>query len=161
MSRKSYPQLNNALSVCRKRFLDLATDPDYQITTWRAKDYVMQDMIDQGYNIHFLVLVQIQDFENQQAEHGGQEDFANKIRAICKISSSSPNIVMRVRCSEDEILFFLSETWVFPMTRLKQSLLAAGIGAIAFHKEFSYGSIPDALRTMQAVAQARKEGYKL
>jgi len=158
--RQSYNQLNNSLTISRKRFINLSTDQDYQITTWRAKEYILHDMTKQGYNVHFLALLQIQDFKKQQAEYeDGPEDFTKKIRAICKISD--PNIIMRVRCSKDEILFFLSASWVSPIDHLKTTLRVAGVSAITVHKKFSYGSIPDELRTLQSVAQARKEGYQL
>jgi len=167
MPRKSYDQLNEDLTVCRKRFLHLSTDPDYNITTWRAKEYVLHDMSEQGYKVVFLVLVQIQDFQKYQAIHG-QPGFNRKIRAFCNISD--PDIVMRVRCSKSEILFFLeypprpgapAAFDDLPLEGFRTLLRNLGISASVVHKEFNYGDIADDLRTLQAVAQAQKEGYQL
>lgn len=147
MPRKSYDQLNNDLSKCRRLVKKLSTDPDYSITTLAAAKYELAAMIDQGYNPAFITLVS---FQNNMV-------FNLIIKRIC--AHSDPNVVMRVRLSTHEILFFTEKDPSELMVSIQQSItkeeMQANVAFLPLSEDFESNA-----RSLQAIVQAKRNGYQ-
>ena len=147
MPRKSYDALNNELSRCRRIIKALSTDPDYGITTRQAAQYEFASMIDQDYNPAFVTLVS---FQNNMV-------FNLKIKRIC--FHRDPNVVMIVRWSAHEILFFTerdpSELMVALQQSIKKEEMQANMAFVPISADFESDA-----RTLQAIIMAKMNGYQ-
>ena len=152
MPRKSYDQLNNDLSKCRRLVKKLSTDPDYSITTLAAAKYELAAMIDQGYNPAFITLVS---FHPPTLER--PPNSVGKIKQLC--AHRDPNVVMRVRLSTHEILFFTEKDPSELMVSIQQSItkeeMQANVAFLPLSEDFESNA-----RSLQSIVQAKRNGYQ-
>jgi hypothetical protein len=151
MPRKSYDQINNELSQCRRIVKHLSTDPDYGITTLAGAEYELASMKDQGYLSNYITLISFSPPTLEQPPNS-----VGKIKKICALRS--PNITMRVRLSLHEILLFTEEDPIQVIASLWTSIAKEEMKANIAFKELSTDFMSDA-RTLQAIIQAKKTGY--
>jgi len=149
MTRKSYDQLNDNLSYCRRIVKKLSTDPDYGITTLQAAPYELASMIEQDYHPAFITLVS---FRKPIGP-----DFTYQIKRIC--GHRDPNVVMRVRLSDHEILFFTERDPSDLIVAMQKSITKENLQASAHFLPIS-GDFESDARTLQSVILAKKNGYQ-
>ncbi len=159
MAKKpTYSELQSRLSTARRIVEALSTCPDYGITTRPAIIFQIREANKREIPLKTIFLLTLNKLEEEKSAKGASQ-FNKQIKRIAHVRNA--NTVIRARIAEDKIIFILSakETSLLREV-LVQSLRRENISGAFSECRFTF-NIESDIRTLEAIAQAHKEGYQL